>query len=164
MRILGIDPGLSCTGYGIVQEEKDRLSAVAYGAIRTKAKQPAADRLHRIYTELQIAISQYQPDIVAVEEVFLAHNVKAALKLGQARGAAIIAGAACNLLLFEYSALEVKQAVVGYGRADKYQVQTMVRAILNLDRLPEPHDAADALAVAICHIHSMKIKARCEGV
>jgi crossover junction endodeoxyribonuclease RuvC len=163
MRILGIDPGMGCTGYGIVEQGAGCLVPVSYGVIHTPATRPLSYRLHQIYTRLQTVIASYQPQVAAVEEVFLAHNVKSALKLGQARGAAVLAAASYDLPLYEYSALAVKQAVVGYGRADKHQVQTMVQALLGLDKLPEPHDVADALAVAICHLHSTRIKARCQS-
>jgi crossover junction endodeoxyribonuclease RuvC len=160
MRTLGIDPGLGRTGYGVVEQQDSRLIPIGYGAIQTHTRRPITYRLHQIYTQLQEVIASYQPQVVAVEEVFLANNVKSALKLGQARGAAILAAANCNLPLYEYSALEVKQAAVGYGRADKYQVQSMIQVLLKLDKLPEPHDVADALAVAICHLNTVRVKAR----
>lgn len=156
MLTLGIDPGLGNTGYGVVEERDNRLIHLGGGVIQTKAPPPLAQRLHQIYTQLQAVIAEYRPQVVAVEEVFLAHNVKSAFKLGQARGAAILAAANCNLPVYEYSALAVKQAVVGYGRADKYQVQSMVKTLLNLQQLPEPNDMADALAIAICHLQTKR--------
>ncbi len=163
MLTLGIDPGLGNTGYGIVEERDNRLIPLGYGVIQTKAAQPLAHRLHQIYTQIQAVIAEYQPQVVAVEEVFLAHNVKSAFKLGQARGAAILSAANCNLPVYEYSALAVKQAVVGYGRADKFQVQSMVKTLLNLKQLPEPNDIADALAVAICHLQTKRFETQCEA-
>ncbi len=162
MRILGIDPGMGATGYGVLEERDNRLIPLGYGAIKTKAALPLASRLHQIYTQLQAVMAEYKPQVVAVEEVFLAHNVKSAFKLGQARGAAVLAAANSKLPLYEYSALAVKQAVVGYGRADKHQVQSMIQVLLNLKEIPEPNDAADALAVAVCHIQTARFKARCQ--
>jgi crossover junction endodeoxyribonuclease RuvC len=160
MLTLGIDPGLSCTGYGIVESRDNRLIPVTYGAIRAQAGKPMAYRLHRIYTQLKKVITTSQPQVVAIEEVFMANNAKSALKLGHARGAAVLAAADSNLPVYEYSALQVKLAVVGYGRADKHQMQSMVQVLLKLNSLPEPHDMADALAVAICHLNTIKIKTK----
>ena len=162
MRTLGIDPGMGATGYGVVEEQGNKLIPLGYGVIKTKANSPLAFRLPQIYTQLQVVINEYQRKVVAVEEVFLAHNVNSAFKLGEARGAAVLAAANCNLPLYEYSALVVKQAVVGYGRADKHQVQAMIQVLLNLKEIPEPNDAADALAVAVCHIQTARFKAKCQ--
>ncbi|MDZ7379971.1 MAG: crossover junction endodeoxyribonuclease RuvC [candidate division KSB1 bacterium] len=154
MRVLGIDPGSLITGFGVVEETEGGLHALAWGAVRTKASQPLPVRLQRIYDGISEAVHAWQPEAVAVERVFCADNPKTALILGHARGVALLAVAQAALPLIEYSALEIKQAVVGYGRADKAQMQQMVRALLQLQAPPQPADAADALAAAICHVHT----------
>jgi crossover junction endodeoxyribonuclease RuvC len=146
MRVLGIDPGSLITGFGVVEDAAGTLGALAWGVVRTSSNQPLPVRLKHIYDGLSEALHTWQPEAVAVERVFFAENPKTALILGHARGVA--------LPLVEYSALEIKQAVVGYGRAGKAQMQQMVRALLRLDTLPQPADAADALAAAICHVHT----------
>jgi crossover junction endodeoxyribonuclease RuvC len=153
MRVLGIDPGSRITGYGIIDKEGNRLVHVDNGAIFTDSQRDFPMRLQRIYRGLTEVIEQYRPDAVAVENIFFATNVQSALKLGQARGAAIVAGVNAGLPVFEYSALQVKQAVVGHGRADKHQVQKMLKVLLNLPEIAQ-EDASDALATAICHAHS----------
>lgn len=153
MRVLGIDPGSRITGYGIIQKEGNRLLHIDNGAIFTDSKGDFALRLQAIYQGLTDVIEQYRPDAVAVENIFFANNVQSALKLGQARGAAIVAGVNAGLPVFEYTALQVKQAVVGHGRAAKEQVQQMVKALLNLPEIAQA-DASDALAVAVCHANS----------
>src|SRR5260370_726906 len=158
MRVLGIDCGTEYTGYGVVDllsdgHNNDRLVCVVCGAIKVSPRDPMPTRLSRISIGLQALISQHQPDRVALEDVFYAVNVKSALKLGQVRGVAMLAAASAGLEVAEYSPLSIKSAVVGYGRAEKHQVQQMVTRLLNLDRIPEPADAADALAIAICHLH-----------
>ena len=160
MRVMGIDPGSLCTGYGIVEETGGRLTSVHFGSIASKSKSAFEHRLKSIYDGLASVMEEYQPDTVAVEEVFYATNVKSTLKLGQTRGVALLAAAKADIALAEYSPLEVKQSVVGYGRADKNQVRDMVTAILKLQTKPEPLDVSDALAVAICHLHSYKARAR----
>jgi crossover junction endodeoxyribonuclease RuvC len=160
MRVMGIDPGSLCTGYGIVEETGGRLTSVHFGGIRSKPKSPFAQRLKTIYDGLVTVIDEYRPDTVAVEDVFFAKDPKAAIKLGQTRGVALLSAANTGIALAEYSPLEVKQSVVGYGRADKHQVRDMVTAILKLEIKPEPLDASDALAIAICHLHSYKARAR----
>ena len=152
MRVLGIDPGSECTGFGIIETDGRRHQVVNYGAIRS-GRGAFADRLVRIERELVEVIAASNPNVVAVEEAFHAANVKSALKLGHARGVALLVAARAGLPVFEYSPLEVKSATVGYGRAEKRQVQEMVRLLLGLKSIPVPFDAADALAVAICHIH-----------
>jgi len=152
--VMGIDPGSNCTGFGLVEEIKGKLSVVHWGSVRTKPKQPFPERLKLIYNELVAVIQEFSPDVVAVEDMFFASNVKSALKLGQTRGATILAAANQDIAIAEYSPLEVKQSVVGYGRADKVQVQDMVTTLLRLKEKPEPFDASDALAVAICHLHT----------
>ncbi|HJV36354.1 crossover junction endodeoxyribonuclease RuvC [Geomonas sp.] len=153
MIILGIDPGSRKTGYGLISKQGNRLIHIDNGAIFTKASNEFPQRLEEIFSGLSTIIAQYQPDAVAVENVFLAKNAQSALKLGQARGAAIVAAVSVGLPVHEYTALQVKQAVVGTGRAEKVQVQQMIKALLNLPEVAQ-EDASDALAVAICHAHS----------
>ena len=159
MLVLGIDPGTAITGYGLVKGEDDELTLVTYGAITTSSDWPLPERLQRIYQELAALIEDQQPTAVAVEELFFSKNVRTALSVGQARGVALLAAANAGLPIHEYTPLQVKQAIVGYGRATKDQVQQMVRMLLALDSVPQPDDAADAIAVAICHIHSAKLTA-----
>ena len=153
MRILGIDPGSKVTGYGFIEQQGNRLIHLDNGAIFTQSQDPLAVRLQRIYKELCTLIEKYQPEAVAVEQVFMARNPASALKLGHARGVALLAGINAGLTVAEYSALQVKSAVVGYGRAGKNQVQHMTKVLLHLPEIAQ-EDAADALAVAICHAHS----------
>lgn len=158
MRVLGIDPGTLTSGYGIVAEEDHKLFHVASGGISPSAKQPFPKRLKKIYEELEKIIDNYRPQVVVIEDIFVSKNIKSALKLGHARGVAILVAMNAGLAVFEYAPLEVKQAVVGNGMADKKQVQMMVKALLDLPKVPHPADAADALAAAICHIHSSRLK------
>lgn len=158
MRVLGIDPGTLTSGYGIVAEEDHTLFHVASGGISPSPKQPLPKRLHRIYEEIGRIIEQYRPQCVVVEDLFVSKNMKSALKLGHARGVAILAAMNSGLPVFEYAPLEVKQAVTGTGKAEKKQVQMMVKALLKLQKAPHPADAADALAAAICHIHCSRLK------
>jgi len=160
MRVLGIDPGATATGYGLVELEGDTLSALRFGAITTSSKLSFPERLLRIYQELRALLTAEQPDCAAVEAVFFARNVQSALRLGQARGVALLALAEAGLPVHEYSALEVKQSVTSYGQAGKEQVQEMVRLLLGLPEAPAPADAADALAVAICHLHASRLQSR----
>jgi len=153
MRILGIDPGTRITGYGIIDVEGNRLRHVENGIVATRSNQPLADRLKIIYDGLQQVIATHDPAEMSIEQVFLAKNPRAALTLGHSRGTAMLAGVNANLPVCEYSALQVKSAVVGYGHAGKQQVQQMVKALLNLPEIAQ-EDAADALAVAICHANS----------
>ncbi len=162
MLVLGVDPGTAITGYGLVQEEQGDLALVTYGTVTTPATQPLAQRLRTIYHELRNLIACYRPDAMAVEELFFARNAKTAMIVGHARGVVLLAGVEAERPLFEYTPLQVKQAVAGYGSADKHQVQEMVRLLLNLDHRPQPDDAADALAVAICHLHSARAAALLE--
>jgi crossover junction endodeoxyribonuclease RuvC len=155
MRILGIDPGSGSTGYGIIDTDGTRHRAVLFGAIKTNARRPFQERLFKIHTDLNDILSRERADIMAIEEVFHASNVQSALKLGHARGIALLVAAQRGIGVYEYSPLEIKNAVVGYGRAEKIQIQAMVRVILDLPSIPSPDDAADALAVAICHAHHM---------
>jgi crossover junction endodeoxyribonuclease RuvC len=156
MRILGIDPGSGSTGYGIIETDGCHHRAIVFGAIKTNARQPFQKRLLKIHTDLNRILAHESADIMAIEGVFHAANVQSALKLGHARGIALLVAAQKGLCVSEYSPLEIKSAVVGYGRAEKIQIQTMVRMILGLPEIPSPDDAADALAVAICHAHRMK--------
>jgi len=152
--VLGIDPGTAITGYGVVTEEGHASRALAYGVIRTPANQPLPQRLVTIYAELNALLDQFQPAAVAVEEVFFSKNARTALSVGHARGVVLLAVAQRDIPLFHYKPTQVKQAVTGYGGADKRQIQEMVRMLLGLDDIPRPDDAADALAIALCHLHS----------
>jgi crossover junction endodeoxyribonuclease RuvC len=166
MRILGIDPGTGTTGYGIIDVEGNRLRHVDNGIIKTRSSDALPLRLKAIYDGLTSILNTFSPEAVAVEQVFLAKNPRAALTLGHARGTAVLSAVNLDLEVYEYSALQVKSAVVGYGHAGKHQVQQMVKALLNLPEVAQ-EDAADALAVAICHANSrtmkqaVKIAARC---
>lgn len=157
MRVLGIDPGSRITGYGIVDKQGNRLVHVDNGAIFTDKAQDFAGRLKLIFDGLTEVIAEYKPDEVAVENIFFSTNVQSALKLGQARGAAIVAAVHAGLPVAEYTALQVKQAVVGQGRAEKSQVQKMLKVLLGLPEVAQ-EDASDALAVAICHINSHELR------
>jgi crossover junction endodeoxyribonuclease RuvC len=156
MQILGIDPGSVITGYGLIEASNGKLVHLDNGGIFTSSKKPFSERLYQIYDKMGELINKYSPDAVAIENIFIAKNVSSTLKLGHARGAAIVAIAKKNIPLFEYSPLQVKQAVTGYGRASKEQIQKMIQTLL---KLPETafKDASDALAVAICHLHSYRI-------
>lgn len=154
MLILGIDPGIAILGYGLVKYEAGRFSIIDYGAITTDAGINMSERLTIIYKGLVDIIERYRPDAFAIEELFFNKNIKTALTVGHARGVAILAGSESGVQVYEYTPLQVKQAVVGYGRADKNQIQQMVKIILNLKEIPKPDDVADALAVAICHGNS----------
>ena len=154
MRILGIDPGYAILGYGIVDMTGNRFTVCDYGAVITEKDLDMPDRLKHIYSCLMEIIDEYRPDAVAIEELFFNKNAKTALLVGQARGVAILACVNSGLEVYEYTPLQVKQGLIGYGRAEKQQVQSMVKAILNLAEIPKPDDTADALAVAICHGHS----------
>ncbi len=157
MLVLGIDPGTATTGYGLVRQTKDgSLEAVAHGAILTPAKTPMPERLEILYTELQEIILLHQPESAAVEKLFFQKNVKTALSVGQGRGVVLLALAQAGLKIGEYTPNEIKQAVTGYGSAGKAQMQEMVKMLLGLNERPKPDDAADALAVAICHLHSSR--------
>jgi len=155
MRVLGVDCGGEYTGYGVVEMQPDgKLCCLTCGAIKLSSREPLPRRLSRIYMHLGAVISEHQPDEVAIEDVFYALNVKSALKLGQVRGVAMLAAASAGLEVAEYSPLTIKSSVVGYGRAEKQQVQHMVTRLLELAAPPEPFDASDALAIAICHLHT----------
>lgn len=157
MRVLGIDPGSRITGYGLVEQHGSRLVHLDNGAVFTDKARDFPDRLRLIFEGLSRVIAEYRPDAVAVEDVYVSENVRAALKLGQARGVAIAAAVHAGLPVFEYTASQVKQAVVGQGRAGKDQVQKMVKALLGLPEVAQA-DASDAVAVAICHINSYQLR------
>ena len=153
MRILGLDPGTATTGYGIVDVEEGEFTAVTYGVIKTPARMPMPQRLQLIQQELQQLLDEYQPETVGIEEVFFGRNVTTAITVGQARGVLLLTLANAGLPIGEYSPPKIKDAVTGYGKADKAQVQLMVRNLLHLEETPRPDDAADGLAVAITHYH-----------
>ena len=157
MLILGIDPGTAITGYGLVLENEQGLALVDYGVITTPSGQPLPERLQAIYQGLTGVVGEHRPAAAAVEELFFSRNARTALSVGHARGVTLLALADAGLPIYEYKPLEIKQAVVGYGGAKKQQVQEMVRMLLDLDHVPQPDDAADAVAVAICHIHSARM-------
>ena len=154
MRVFGIDPGSERTGYGCVETDGSHHQIVICGAISSPALASFSDKLLRIHRQLTAILEECRPDSVAIENLFHSVNVRSALKLGHARGVAMLAAVEAGLPVFEYTPAEIKRAVVGYGRADKPQVQHMIKLLLGLAEVPSPHDAADALAVAICHAHA----------
>lgn len=159
MLAIGIDPGTAITGYGLVREEENgSLTVVDYGVIQTSPEYRMPERLVQLYHNLKEVIDLHKPESGAVEKLFFARNVRTALTVGQARGIAMLALAESGVTLAEYSPNEIKQAVAGYGRAGKVQVQKMVQVLLDLEEIPQPDDAADALAVAICHLHSAQMQ------
>jgi crossover junction endodeoxyribonuclease RuvC len=157
MRVLGIDPGTATTGYAVVEETEGRLNLIAIGVVTTPAKTPLPSRLQQIYGELRDIVASHEPEASAVEELFFSRNVRTAMSVGQARGVTLLALADAGLSIAEYTPMQIKQAVTGYGNAGKQQVQEMVRMLLNLDAVPRPDDAADAAAVAICYLHRAKL-------
>lgn len=158
MIILGIDPGTAIVGYGIILKERSKLALLDYGVVTTEKTLEQADRLFVIKKEIEKIIKKYKPRVMAVEELFFFKNLKTAIKVAEARGVLLVTGKAAGLHVCEFTPLEVKVATVGYGRAEKQQVQKMVKAILRLEKIPEPDDAADALAIAICAAHSLNFK------
>lgn len=160
LRVLGIDPGTAATGYGLVEVRNGSLVSIAHGVIATSSRQAFPLRLQVIHQTLQAIIGQHRPGCAVLEGIFFAKNVRTALQLGQARGAALVALVETGLEVFEYSPLEVKSAVTGFGRASKAQVQRMVGSLLGLSPALPPTDATDALALAICHIHGMGLQRR----
>lgn len=152
MLVLGVDPGSRVTGYGLVEKKNNIIKCLDSGAIVSGANIPFYDRIYKIFTGIMDIMKQYQPDEMAIEDIFFAKNVKSSLKLGHARGAALIAATHCNVKIYEYTPLEIKQSVVGYGRATKEQVGSMIRMILKLPSKLGP-DTSDALAAAICHLN-----------
>ncbi len=157
MIILGIDPGFAIVGVGVIEYKGNKFKVLDYFAITTKAHTPIEQRLKIIYDGINEAINKYKPNFMAVEELFFNNNAKTAIAVGQARGVILLSAVNLGVPFFEYTPLQVKQAVAGYGRADKNQVQQMVKAILNLPAVPKPDDVADALAIAVCHAHSYKM-------
>ena len=157
MKIIGIDPGLIQTGYGIINVSNNQTYLIDYGIIKPPVKDSLANRLLTIYNDVCEIISNYEPQIFAIEEVFYGKNVQSAMRLGQARGASMVAAASKGISIYEYSARKVKQSVTGNGNAHKSQIQFMVKAKLHLDHNPEPMDAADALAIALCHDHQFRV-------
>lgn len=157
MIILGIDPGFAIVGVGVIEYTGNKFKVIDYFAITTKAHTPIEERLKIIYDSMNEIIEKYKPDFMAVEELFFNNNAKTAIAVGQARGVILLSAVNAKVPFFEYTPLQVKQAVVGYGRAEKTQVQQMVKAILNLRAVPKPDDVADALAIAVCHAHSYKM-------
>ena len=160
MIILGVDPGYAIVGIGVIEYKGNRFRMLEYGAITTPAGMPTPQRLQKIYQEMVRYLHKYQPDAVAVEELFFNSNQKTAITVAQARGVIIISVVNAGIPLYEYTPLQIKQAVTGYGRADKQQIQNMVKMLLNLTVIPKPDDAADALAAAICHAHSSSMNLR----
>ena len=160
MIILGIDPGTATTGFGIIESQKNKLKVLGFGCIETDKNLDMPERLNLIAKELKNIIKKYKPQIMAVEELFFFKNSKTVITVGQARGVILFVGKDQGLKICEYTPLQVKQAVVGYGRAEKRQVQQMVKSILGLDEVPKPDDAADALAVAVCCESSVKFESR----
>ena len=154
MRILGIDPGVATVGFGVIDSERGKQSFVRCGVITTPANTPLSSRLDRIYSDLGELISAFNPDAAAVEELFFNTNITTGISVAEGRGVILLACFHAGLPIYEYTPLQVKQAVVGYGRAEKKQVQEMTRLILHLEKVPKPDDTADALAMAICHGHA----------
>lgn len=160
MRILGIDPGIAIMGYGLIDMVGNRLKVVEYGVVTTSSKTKTPERLDILYNNLDEIINQFNPDEFAVEELFFNQNVKTAITVGHARGVQILCAQKNSLPIYEYTPLQIKQAMTGYGRANKKQIQETVTKLLNLNEIPKPDDAADALAVAMCHALSQRFKER----
>lgn len=156
MIVLGIDPGIAIVGYGIVEYNGNKFKPIDYGVIRTESGQPYPKRLKEIYTSMDILIKEHKIDAIAIEELFFNKNVKTAIEVAHARGVLVLCSELNGCPTYEYTPLQVKQGICGYGRADKRQVQEMVKIILGLDKIPRPDDAADALAVAISHCHTSR--------
>ena len=156
MRILGIDPGFAITGFSIIDYEGNKFKLIASGAILTEAHTSFPLRLEKIYNDLNEIINTYKPDAMSIEELFFNNNAKTAINVAQARGVILVTARINNVPIYEYTPLQVKQAVVGYGRADKMQVQRMVKMILHEENLPKLDDTTDSMAIAICHAHSAK--------
>lgn len=163
MIILGIDPGTAIVGYGVISSNKSKLEVLDYGAITTEKTLPQAERLAIIKSELEKVIKKHSPQIMAVEELFFFKNLKTAIKVSEARGVILVTGKVANMTIVEFTPLQVKIATVGYGRADKQQVQKMVKLILSLSETPKPDDVADALAIAICAANTLKFNLRLDS-
>jgi crossover junction endodeoxyribonuclease RuvC len=158
MIVLGIDPGTVVMGYGLILSRDEQVSLIKYGAWNTKSRSPIGERLSFLYTNLINIISEFNPDAVAVEQPFVAKNAQSAFAVGRAQAVAILAAANCKKPCYEYTPREVKQRVTNYGASDKEQIQQMVRLQLDMDHIPEPADAADALAVALCHVQAIHLE------
>ena len=156
--ILGVDPGLALVGYGIIEVIGNRYKYITHGVIKTEAGVPFQNRLKKIYEEMTEIVIKYKPGDIAFEELFFNKNIKTAITVAQARGVEVLVASTFTENIYEYTPLQVKQAIVGYGRAEKKQVQEMTRMILNLEEIPKPDDAADALAIAITHANSINFK------
>lgn len=164
MRILGIDPGIAIVGFGFIDKEGNKCVPVQYGCIQTEAHTPEEERLLHVYEGIGTLIDKYKPDAVALEKLFFNRNVTTAMSVSQARGVLVLAATQRNLPISEYTPMQIKQAVVGYGKAEKRQVQEMTRMFLKLQAIPKPDDVADALAVAICHAHSCTLNSKLKEV
>lgn len=164
MRILGIDPGIAIVGFGFIDKEGHKITPVQYGCIQTEAHTPDEERLLHVYEAMVQLVEKYKPDTVAFEKLFFNRNVTNAMSVSQARGVLILAAIQKGLPIAEYTPMQVKQAVVGYGKAEKKQVQEMTRMFLKLQAIPKPDDVADALAVAICHAHSYTLNSKINEV
>ena len=160
MIVMGVDPGYAITGYGIVDYAGNHFKILDYGVIQTSADMPFAERLLVLHQQMVQLVQKYRPEVMAVEELFFKTNVTTGIKVGHARGVILLSAASAGIPVFEYTPMQVKLAVVGYGNAKKPQVQQMVKLLLNLDSIPKPDDAADALAVAICQSHTGMIRGR----
>ncbi len=156
MKIIGIDPGYAITGFGVIEYVGNHFKLIEAGAIETKAGVPFPIRLEKIYDDMMLLIEKHKPDAISIEELFFNTNTTTAIGVAQGRGAVLIAAAKTNTPIYEYTPLQVKQAVVGYGRAEKKQVQMMVQRILNLEKIPKLDDTTDAMAIAMCHAHSYR--------
>ena len=158
MKILGIDPGIAIMGYGVVEFDGNKVKVIENGVITTSSKTKTPERLNILYDNLDEIISEFKPDEFAIEELFFNQNVKTAITVGHARGIQVLCAQKNNLPIYEYTPLQIKQAITGYGRATKSQMQKTVTTLLNLKEIPKPDDAADALAVALCHALSLRFK------
>lgn len=156
IRILGIDPGYAIVGFGILEYDGLRFTPIEYGAVLTEAHTPFTERLRAIHTDIEFIFDKYKPDCMAIEKLFFTTNQKTAIDVAQARGVTVLSAADRSVPVFEYTPLQVKSAVVGYGKAEKQQVMEMTKQLLGLAQIPKPDDAADALAIAICHGHSTR--------
>lgn len=164
MRVIGIDPGIAIVGFGVIDKLGSRLVPVQYGCVETKAGTPQEVRLMQVYESVGALMDKYKPDAVAVEKLFFNRNVTTAFTVSEARGVIVLAAVQRGLQLAEYTPMQVKQAIVGYGKAEKKQVQEMTRMFLKLSAVPKPDDVADALAIAVCHAHSSVMLQRMNGV
>ena len=160
MIVLGIDPGIAIVGYGVIDYTGNKFTVLDYGAVTTPATMAVPDRLNEIFNGVNVIIEKYKPEFMAIEELFYNKNAKTVINVAQGRGVTLLTAARHQIPVYEYTPLQVKQAVVGYGRAEKKQVQQMTKVLLNLEKVPKPDDTADALAIAICHAHSYNAMSR----